>query len=435
MFLLCLEHTSFIDLTMPTKKLEFYLSLKIAFIYFLVGSLYIIFSDILLEKMLPPETVTEFQSYKGLAYVFLTSFLLFFLLKNNLKKINTSEQKYRLLADHSKDLIFLVNPDSEIVYLSPSVKDLLGYEVSEAIGRKKYDFIHPDDLKKVENNINDLLLKGKSKPITYRVKNKANDYIWFESLKELITKNNKVIGIVSSCRDVTERVEANRAIKNYQKSLQNLTTEIFLVEEKQRKEIAANIHDHLSQSLVISKMKLKDLRENTSLKNHVSDIDFINTHITDALENSRKITYDLCPPVLYQLGIIDTMHWFSDKIEEQYHIKVEFTTNIESIQLDDNELISIYRSIQEIVTNSIKHANASLIHIDFKFVDEGLNILVSDNGKGFNVDNILSNKILSNGFGLFTLKERINNLKGTVNITSKPIIETGTIVKIFIYLQ
>ncbi|WP_162495563.1 sensor histidine kinase [Confluentibacter flavum] len=420
---------------MPTKKLEFYLSLKIAFIYFLVGSLYIIFSDILLEKMLPPETVTEFQSYKGLAYVFLTSFLLFFLLKNNLKKINTSEQKYRLLADHSKDLIFLVNPDSEIVYLSPSVKDLLGYEVSEAIGRKKYDFIHPDDLKKVENNINDLLLKGKSKPITYRVKNKANDYIWFESLKELITKNNKVIGIVSSCRDVTERVEANRAIKNYQKSLQNLTTEIFLVEEKQRKEIAANIHDHLSQSLVISKMKLKDLRENTSLKNHVSDIDFINTHITDALENSRKITYDLCPPVLYQLGIIDTMHWFSDKIEEQYHIKVEFTTNIESIQLDDNELISIYRSIQEIVTNSIKHANASLIHIDFKFVDEGLNILVSDNGKGFNVDNILSNKILSNGFGLFTLKERINNLKGTVNITSKPIIETGTIVKIFIYLQ
>jgi PAS domain S-box-containing protein len=421
---------------MLAKKTKFYLPFKIAFLYFLISGIYIIFSDKVLENTLSPEVVTKFQSYKGLGFVFVTSSLLFISIKKILKKIKVSEQKYRLLADHSKDLIWLLNPDSKIVYTSPSAGELLGYKNEDLLGKKIYDFIHPKDIKKAEKNFNGLLINGAiESPIAFRIKKKTNDYIWFESLKKHIIKNNEVIGTVSSNRNITERVEANKTIKNYQKSLQNLTTEIFLVEEKQRKEIAANIHDHLSQSLVISKMKLQDLREDESLNNHVLEIDFLISHITDALENSRKITYDLCPPVLYQLGIIDAMHWFSDKIEEQYGLTVEFTTNIESIQLDDNKLISIYRSIQEIVTNSIKHAKATIIHIDFKFADEGLSILVSDNGIGFNVEKTLRNKILDSGFGLFTLKERIYNLKGTVNITSKPVIETGTIVKIFIYLQ
>jgi PAS domain S-box-containing protein len=420
---------------MLTKKIKFYLPFKIAFIYFIVSSLYIIFSDKFLENTFSPETVTKFQSFKGLGFVFLTSLLLFIMIKKNLKKIKVNEQKYRLLADNSKDLIYLSKLDSEIIYASPSIKSLTGYDVNEVIGEKIYDFIHPDDLIKVKDNFKNIILNIQSEnPIEYRVKNKSNAYIWFESAKQAVKKNNEIVGVLSSCRDVTDRVEANKAIKNYQKSLQNLTSEILLVEEKQKKKIAANIHDHLSQSLVIAKMKLQDLKDDDSLKNFLSDIDFINSHITDALENSRKITYDLCPPVLYQLGIIDTMHWFSDKMEDQYKIKVKFTTNVESIKLDDDKLISIFRSIQEIVTNSIKHAKASLIHIDFKIDDKGLNISVSDDGIGFDTNKKLKNKILNSGFGLFTLKERIHNLNGTVNVISKPHIEIGTIVEIFVYL-
>lgn len=420
---------------MSIKKLKFYLPFKIAFVYFIIGSLYIVFSDKFLENTFSPETVTKFQSYKGLGFVLLTSLLLFILIRKNLRKIKRSEHKYRLLAENSKDLIYLINTDFEVVYVSPSVKDILGYDVDEAMGKKVFDFIHTSDLKKVEKNFDDLLSNGYAKsPILYKVKKKTNEYIWFESAKQVVLKNNKVIGIISSCRDITERIEANKEIKNYQKSLQNLTNEIFLVEEKQRKEIAANIHDHLSQSLVISKMRLQDLRNYEVLNDFKADIDFISSQITDAIENSRKITYDLCPPVLYQLGIIDTMHWFSDKIESQYKIKVEFKTNIDGIKLDDNKLISIFRSIQEIVMNSIKHANASLILIDFDLNDNGLNISISDNGVGFDTNKKLNNKVLNSGFGLFTLKERIQNLNGTVTIISKPTIKSGTIVKIFIYL-
>src|SRR5690606_29974900 len=144
--------------------------------------------------------------YKGLAFVFVTSLMLYVLINNNLKKIKESEEKYRLLAENSKDLIYLIKPDSEIEYISPSVKDLLGYNENDVIGRKKYDFIHPDDLNNVQNGIKELLAGGTSKsPFKYRVKNAFNEYVWFESAKQAVKKNNEVTGILSSCRNITER--------------------------------------------------------------------------------------------------------------------------------------------------------------------------------------------------------------------------------------
>lgn len=421
---------------MLTKKINFSLPFRLAFIYFFIGGLYIIISDTLLEKAVSTETLTRLQSYKGLVFVLATSIILYFLIKRSLKRIKKGKQKYRLLADHSKDLICLHGSNARFIYLSPSLKELLGYSIKELLGKNPHDYVHPNDLDRVNSSFHQLLLnEKKSYSITYRVKKKSGEYIWFETAHRPILKNDDIMGMVSSSRDVTERVESNKEIKAYQKSLQNLTSEILLVEEKQRKEIAANIHDHLSQSLVISKMKLQDLRKKEAISKYWPDIDFAVSHITEALENSRKITSDLCPPVLYQLGIIDTMHWLSDKIEEQYKIKVTFNTNTEHIKLEDKELITIYRSVQEIITNTIKHANATKITIDFKLTSEGLDILVSDNGIGFNVEKIQKNKVLNNGFGLFKLKERIQNLGGTVRITSKPVIKTGTTVNIFLYLK
>jgi PAS domain S-box-containing protein len=421
---------------MSFKNIKITFPLKIALIYFLISSFYIIYSDKLLEISFSHEMLVKLQSEKGLAFVFLTSILIFFLIKQNLKKINESEQKYRLLADNTKDLICLHKPDAEYIYLSPSIKTLLEYDKDELIGRNPYEIIHPDDIKRIEKDSHQHLLKGETADIiSYRIKKKSGKYVWFESLNQPIVENNKVVGIVSSSRDITERIIANESLKNYQKSLQNLTTEILLVEEKQKKEIASNIHDHLSQSLVISKMKLEDLKSKTDLHAYSNEIDFITQHINDAIQNSRKITNDLSPPVLYQLGIVDTMYWLSDKIEEDYNIKVQFTTNVKHIKLKDNKLIFIFRSIQEIITNTIKHAKASLITIEFKHSTTGLKISILDNGIGFDVKILQKNKILQSdsGFGLFSVKERIQNINGSIDIISIP--NDGTKINIFIPLK
>ncbi len=234
----------------------------------------------------------------------LVSFLDITRLKKADLEIKIREEKYRLLADNSKDLICLHEPDGRFIYLSPSIDFLVGYDQSELVGTNPYDIIHESDIDQVKKEVNNNLVQKKNfVSVTYRVKNKSGKDIWFETLINPIIKNGELIRIVSSSRDVTNNVEHNREIENYQHSLQSLTKEISLLEERQKKAIAANIHDHMSQSLVISKMKLSELEKIKGLNKYLDDIKFIKHHISEALENSRKITYELSPPVLYQLGI------------------------------------------------------------------------------------------------------------------------------------
>ena len=376
-------------------------------------------------------TLTVSPMYEDTFSRVLVSFIDITSLKKADLEINKREERYRLLADNSKDLICLHEPNGSFIYLSPSVKTLLGYNLSELVGTNPYDIIHPSDIKIVKNEIDKNLIQNNNYvSVTYRIRKKSNDFVWFESLINPIIENDELIRMVSSTRDVNKNVEYNLEIENYQHSLQNLTKEITLLEERQKKAIAANIHDHMSQSLVISKMKLSELEKNKGLNNYLTDIQFIKDHISEALENSRKITYELSPPVLYQFGIIETMYWLSDKIFEQYKIRVNFKSNKEHIELDESRLIFVYRIIQEITTNTLKHGEASEIKIDFEIINKIFKIEVKDNGKGFNLNKLENKGILNSGFGLFTIKERVKNLKGNVNIESSRTNGTKIVVRI-----
>ncbi len=248
-----------------------------------------------------------------------------------------------------------------------------------------------------------------------------------------VFKDSKVTSFVTSSRDITEWMKANQEIEDYQSSLQNLTSEISLVEENHRKQIAANIHDHLSQSLVISKMRISEMQKRPNIEDIQPDLDFIKNRISEALDNSRKITYELSPPVLYQLGIVDALYWFAGEIEESYGLQVTLNSNISSLQLSDSKSILIFRCIQEVVTNTVKYAKATTINIDFNKNEEVLLIDISDNGIGFDTSTLHKTNMSSSGFGLFAVRERIRNLKGEFNIDSE--INIGTVVNFSIHLD
>ena len=354
--------------------------------------------------------------------------------KKRTDQIRKVEEMYRLLADHTYDLICLHDLDTSFTYLTPSVKVLLGYEQSELLHTKVIDLIHEEDLTVLENAFENKILKGKKvDALTYRIRHKSGHYIWFESLAGPVFKDSKVTSFVTSSRDITEWMKANQEIEDYQSSLQNLTSEISLVEENHRKQIAANIHDHLSQSLVISKMRISEMQKRPNIEDIQPDLDFINNRISEALNNSRKITYELSPPVLYQLGIVDALYWFAGEIEESYGLQVTLNSNISSLQLSDSKSILIFRCIQEVVTNTVKYAKATTINIDFNKNEEVLLIDISDNGIGFDTSTLHKTNMSSSGFGLFAVRERIRNLKGEFNIDSE--INIGTVVNFSIHLD
>ncbi|MEN3325157.1 PAS domain S-box protein [Mariniflexile soesokkakense] len=350
-------------------------------------------------------------------------------------ELSASQAKYKLLAENITDVISLHGTDATYEYISPSVKEVRGYEPEDLLGKSPNYFIHPDDISESKSQKHlEKLLKGLPVKIIYRFKHKEGHYRWVESNRQpIMNENNEVVKIVSSSRDITDRIEKEQEIISYQKSLQNLTTEMMLVEEKQRKEIAANIHDHLSQSLVISKMKLNDLNKEIQSNEKRKEIGIIIKHISEALENTRKITYELSPPVLYELGLIEAIHWLAEKIGDENKVKVQFTTDFNEIELTEPKLILIYRAIQEILTNAVKHSGTNQIDIIFTRYGQGLQIVIEDKGIGFIESQINISRKSNIGFGLFAVKERIQNLNGTFSIDSKP--GFGTKVKLFVPLN
>ena len=351
------------------------------------------------------------------------------------REIEKAEEMYRIITDNSNDLICLHEINSTFKYISPSIYNLLGYKQSELLGKNVFGIVHKSDIKALKK----VMVQRKfsnmyTDTFSCRVLHKKGHYIWLEFLSSPVYKDNEISSYVSSARDITQWVLAKQEIEEYQTSLQKLTTEMTLIEEKQKKEIATNIHDHLSQSLVISKMKINELKKRPQLKLIDEDLRFIETHISEALENSRKITYELSPPVLYQLGIVEALNWLFDNVETTHKIACVVNSNVDNINLDEVKSILLYRSIQEVLTNAIKYASASLITLDLDKNNLGLDIFITDNGVGFNTS-ILNNlhNHSGSGFGLFTVQERIRNIQGKFTIKSK--INMGTTVKIFIPLS
>jgi len=129
--------------------------------------------------------------------------------------LRRSEERFRLLAENTSDLICLHEPDGRYLYVSPSSRRLLGYEPWELVGRDPYTLFHPDDAPRIRDGIHEEALRGEDGlSVTYRIRKKSGAYVWFETfVKAIPGKDGEVVRLQTSSRDVTERVRAEEALE------------------------------------------------------------------------------------------------------------------------------------------------------------------------------------------------------------------------------
>ena len=128
--------------------------------------------------------------------------------------LRESESRYRLLAENANDLVCLHDLSSRYLYVSPSCEMLLGYQYEEMLGKEHFSFIHPDDLERVSQKVHLTLGAGKPTPITYRMRQRSGNYIWFETLTQpIFDTDGKIFQLRTTSRDVTERIQAQDRLK------------------------------------------------------------------------------------------------------------------------------------------------------------------------------------------------------------------------------
>ncbi|TAK64976.1 MAG: PAS domain S-box protein, partial [Bacteroidetes bacterium] len=332
-----------------------------------------------------------------------------------------SEKRYRLLFEH--------NPLPGWVY---DAETLVFLAVNEA-AINQYGFSR--------NEFHSMTLRDIYLPEDIPQLLKPDQYATFPlfGIWRHVKKNKTIIDVEisthalmymgRSCRlalakDITER-------RRYEVQLRNLSFSLQSVREEERAWIAREIHDELGQMLTGMKMyvngMLISVAESTdqTLKSSISERLSATAELIQQMINSvQKISTELRPDLLDKLGLVAAVEWQTQEFEKLYHIPCEVTTDLDDSYLSQHCVITLFRVVQEALTNVARHAEATNVTILLLIEDEEIYLEIKDNGKGITHEEIMR----PNALGITGIRERVSSLSGNVQITGEP--GQGTIIAV-----
>ncbi len=343
------------------------------------------------------------------------------------------EERTIQISEHARQFYWETDNKDKIVYVSPVIKSILNINPLDIVG--KISFAQLFQTKKYNHHIK-LTQDSAIKEAEIELKvGKLKLWLIFSSFP-FFEKNGNYAGTRGICFDITKRKKADLAllknlkrIQQYQKMLKNLNIEITLIEERERRRIAEYMHDSLGQTLSLAFLKLSSI-DNYEFQPEVrKQIDEINILLTKAINESRILTYDLSPPILYELGLTPTFKWRLEQIERIHGIGTQLVGEEIKIMVKKEITIFIYRIVNELLQNVLKHAQATQIVVEIAEKKDKYLISVNDNGVGFKKEK-LKKEHKFEGFGLISIKERLESFNGRMKIESEPGRGTTTTIEI-----
>ena len=219
--------------------------------------------------------------------------------------------------------------------------------------------------------------------------------------------------------EIEERRRTEQELLRYQARLRRLSSEMSLTEERDRRRIATELHDRISQPLAFTTIKLGELQEASPSNNATKVVDEIRQFIGQTIEDTRSLTFELSPPVLYDLGLEAAVEGLTNKIQKQSGLKIEFYDDEQPKHLSEGVRVFVYQAILELLLNITQHAKAARAKVSIQREGENIVIDVRDDGVGFDTAKIISNIDNTYELGLFNIRERLNYFRGALKIISE----------------
>lgn len=224
---------------------------------------------------------------------------------------------------------------------------------------------------------------------------------------------------LAAARDTLEQRVAERTIESQRRAIQlrALAAELTQAEERERKRLAHALHDDLQQLLVAARMRLDSLAAEDNAD--TAGLDQTVQLIQDAIGVSRSLTSELAPPILYDAGLEDALQWMVRSKEKKYDLKVTLDADKLDCDLDETIQAFVFRSVKELLFNIVKHAGVLEATIRLRQCDDQfVTVTVEDEGCGFDPE--VMNKEEKGGFGLFSIRERLEFFGGRFEVQSSP---------------
>jgi PAS domain S-box-containing protein len=345
--------------------------------------------------------------------------------------LRESELKYATLVEDALIGVYIIQ-DEKIEFANDKFADIYGYSKDELTGMDSLDLVYPDDRPLVKK-LREKRLKGEKAPAEYESRGlkKNGDIIWvMQSFSQITYKERPAIsGVVA---DISKRRQAQEALRKSDKELRVLSNQLLSAEEKERKRIARELHDGIGQALSAIKFSVENaLLEQRAADNPIDlgSLEAVIPLTQKTIEEVRRIVKDLRPSILDDLGILATIRWFCREFQKVYAgIRIESTIGVEENNVSPHLKTTIYRIMQEALNNVAKHSHANFVQLKLKKNESHLNLIIQDNGRGFNLDKAMALKTSRRGFGLASMRERAELTGATFKIDAAP--GEGTTIRI-----
>ena len=308
-------------------------------------------------------------------------------------------------------IVAFTDAQGKITHANDKFCEISQYSRSELLGQDHRIINSGYHSKEFMRNLWRIIADGKVWKGEIRNRAKDGSFYWVDTtIVPFLDENGNPYQYVAIRNEITRRKEMEEAI-------QQLPQRIIQAQEKERERISRDIHDDLGQSLVTFKMFLQSVLLHPTRGSNKPAIDKLLKDVDKIIEKTRQLTSALRPSTLQVLGLTTATKVLVEELQRKA-LKIKFKHDDLDKIVFEGDPINFYRIIQEALTNVIKHAQATHVHINVDIAENRLVLTIADNGRGFSASEKHSSRKEAPGLGLSTMRERARLLQGDLEVRS-----------------
>jgi PAS domain S-box-containing protein len=360
------------------------------------------------------------------------------------QQVDQALRRQAQIIQQIHDAVIVTDLECKITHWNLGATRLYGYSALEVIGQHLFLLYFDEDLPVLYDQVLTPLQTGKALEIDARCRCKTGEASFIRLSVSLLQDEQDVAsGLIICATDITERKQAeaererlladlehermqlrqlnqtlNQQVQVQTQQVRNLAAELSLAENRERKRIAQVLHDHVQQLLYGLQFLNQSLRLDANPGQTVC-LAQVDDLLKQAVEATRTLSIELSPPVLETRGLTDGLAWLADEMKRMHGLQVVLDLQEDGGSINKHLQVSTFQIIRELLFNVVKHARIDKADIILRQTESNLSITVKDEGQGVDVSN-LALRTDAAGFGLFSVRDRVDLFGGQMELHSAP---------------
>ncbi|MEX2670523.1 MAG: PAS domain S-box protein [Phycisphaeraceae bacterium] len=344
------------------------------------------------------------------------------------------------------DAVIATDAQGRITLMNGVAEQLTGWPLQDARGRDSKEVFHivnQSSRKVVDSPVTRVLREGTIVGLanhTLLIARDGTERPIDDSGAPIRDGDGQLVGVVLVFRDITERYQAEQALKDLNNSLEarvaertavaehrmvqlrTLAADLTQAEQRERRRLSQVLHDHLQQMLVAAKLQIATLYEHVVNDAAHQAVTRAEDLLAQSIDTSRSLTVELSPPILYDGGLVAGLHWLSRWMGDKHHLSLEVDADAPAEPAAEDLRVLLFQIARELLFNVVKHAEVEQAALSLRRrKDQAIELCVSDAGQGFDLasDAGSAGSQLS-GFGLFSIRERLELIGSSITVQTAP---------------